>query len=220
MQKNAIIQAVLFDLDGTLLDTAQDLVNALNQLTDKPMSMTPELRAAAGRGCKAFIKAGLNIHEDDSRYPVLAEKLLNYYHDHLLDTTQLFSGMHDVLNHLDEAGIPWGIVTNKAEKYTHKILDGLNLSARAKCIISGDSVKNRKPHPEPLLQACSLVRKLPQHCLYVGDSETDILASKAAGASSLVALYGYIPLAEDPLLWNADGYIQHPKEILNFILPS
>lgn len=211
------IQAVLFDLDGTLLDSAQDLVAALNTLTKTPFAVSPELRAASGHGCKAIIKTGLNIDEEDLRYPALAEQFLNYYHDHLLDTTQLFPGMHDVLNHLDEIGIPWGIVTNKAEKYTLKIIEGLNLLSRTKCIISGDSLKNRKPHPEPLLHACHLMQQSPQSCIYVGDSQNDVLASKAAGIASLVALYGYIPLSENPELWKADGYIQQPGEILRFL---
>jgi 2-phosphoglycolate phosphatase len=213
----SIIQAVLFDLDGTLLDTAQDLIAALNALNHTQVTHTPVMRAAAGRGSRAFIKAGLNIDEDDERYPLIAEQWLMHYENHLLNSTQLFTGMERVLDYLDQQHIPWGIVTNKAEKFTLPILNGLQLSERTKCVISGDSLTNRKPHPEPLLHACTILQVQPQHCIYVGDSETDIIASKAAGLTSIAALYGYIAEEENPKRWNADGYIQHPEEILQWV---
>lgn len=223
MLKNNI-EAILFDLDGTLLDTAHDLVSALHLLMNKPNPFDTqnnkvhrELRAAAGRGCKGLIKAGLNIEDTDERYSKLAEELLQHYDNHLLDTTQLFPGMSEVLKHLEQNNIPWGIVTNKPDKYTKKILGGLQLTVTPQCVISGDSLKNRKPHPEPLLHACQLLQKAPQQCLYVGDTEVDVIASKAAGMPSLVALYGYTFSHEDPLSWKADGYIEHPKEILSWV---
>jgi 2-phosphoglycolate phosphatase len=211
---NTPIKAILFDLDGTLLDTAIDLVNALNSLRDAPLPFTAPLRAAAGRGCKGLIKTGLNIEDHDPRYPALSERLLTHYEKHLLDNTQLFAGMEEVLDYLDQTNIPWGIVTNKPDKYTQKILKQLQLTSRAKCIISGDTLANRKPHPEPLLHGCQTLQIKPQHCLYIGDSEIDIIASKGAGMPSLAATYGYIDETENPQLWNADGYIKQPKEIL------
>lgn len=217
MQNKLPIEAILFDLDGTLLDTAQDLVSALGLLGNNQLPFTPEMRAAAGHGCKGLIKTGMNIDHTDDRYPDLAEQLLSHYENHLLDTTQLFPGMKQVLNHLDKIDIPWGIVTNKPHKYTQLLLNGLHLLERAHCVISGDSLENRKPHPEPLLRACSILKKSPHHCLYVGDSEIDIIASKAAGTHSIVALYGYIAESENPLSWHADGYIQKPEDILTWL---
>jgi len=217
MRPHQSIQTVLFDLDGTLIDTAQDLVSALSSLVDKPIALTPEMRAAAGRGCRGLIKAGLNIEIHDERYPNLAKQLLDHYEKHLLDTTKLFPGMDIILKHLDENTIPWGIVTNKPHKYTQLILEGLALSNRTHCVISGDSLTNRKPHPEPILHACELLKKFPQHCLYIGDTEIDVIASKAAGTHSVVALYGYIHQHENPKSWNADGYIQQPSEILQYL---
>ena len=211
-------QAILFDLDGTLLDTAEDLGQALNDiLTGLALPILPltKIRPAAGRGCKGLLKLGLNVEEHDPRYPELCEQLLNFYEENLLNTTQLFSGMEEVLNYLEARDIPWGIVTNKPEKYTTKILKGLQLTERAHCVISGDSLPKRKPHPEPILHACKLLQIAPQHCLYVGDSEVDIIASKAAGMPVVAALYGYIPLEENPQLWNADGYVHRPVEIIN-----
>ncbi len=214
-------QAVLFDLDGTLLDTAQDLISALKSLLNTLnisdlQAPANELRAAAGRGCKGLIKTGLNIDDHDERYAKLAEQLLDHYENHLLESTQFFPGMESVLDYLDQKNIPWGIVTNKPNKYTQQILQGLQLTERARCIVSGDSLSYRKPHPEPLLHACRILHKSPQHCIYVGDSHIDVLASQAAGLPALVALYGYISETDNPKHWKADGYISQPKEILNW----
>lgn len=217
------INAVLFDLDGTLLDTASDLGQALNQLLTEyklPSLPVEKIRPVAGHGCRGLLKVGFNIDEHHSRYADLCEKLLMYYHQCLLNTTQLFPGMEDVLIYLEKNHIPWGIVTNKPERFTHTILTGLQLTQRAKCIISGDSLKNRKPHPEPILHACKLLHKNPNQCLYIGDSESDIIASKAAGTMSLTALYGYIPAGVNPHAWGADGYIKQPVEIMNWFFPE
>ncbi len=210
-------QAILFDLDGTLIDTAQDLISALNSLTATVVPLNLATRAAAGKGCKGLLKTGLNIEEQDSRYQQFSAEFFAYYQDHLLDNSQLFPGIALVLDYLDQKNIPWGIVTNKPARYTQPILDGLNLSARAKCIISGDSLQTRKPDPEPLLHACRILNQPAHQCLYVGDTETDVLASKAAGMPSLIALYGYIDEAENPHTWAAEGYIQQAEDILHWV---
>ncbi len=215
------IHAILFDLDGTLLDTAPDLGQALNKLLEEyqlPVISLEKFRPFAGHGSRGLLKLGFNIDEHDSRYVALSEKLLGYYQQLLLNTTRLFPGMDDVLIFLEKNNIPWGIVTNKPERFTHKILAGLQLTQRAKCIISGDSLKNRKPHPEPILHACKLLQKKPQHCLYIGDSESDVIASKAAGVNCLTALYGYIPAGENPKTWQADGYIQQPLDLMHWVV--
>jgi 2-phosphoglycolate phosphatase len=214
------IKAVLFDLDGTLLDTATDLGHALNSiLTKRNLKTLSEamIRPAAGRGCKGLLKAGMNMGEDHPDYKSLCTELLGHYHAHLADTTRLFSGMEAVLQHLEQNQIPWGIVTNKPERFTLKLIEKLQLTARSACIISGDTLKNSKPHPEPILHACQLLQQDPAECLYVGDSEIDIIASKAAGSPVLAALYGYIPAEEDPYLWNADAYIKQPSDIITLL---
>jgi phosphoglycolate phosphatase len=214
------INGVLFDLDGTLLDTAGDLGRALNQLLrehDLPIIPLETIRPEAGRGCLGLLKLGMNVDPDDSRYPALAKQLLVWYQKYLLDTTTLFPGMRETLDYLDKNAISWGIVTNKPARYTDPLVQHLQLDKRAACVISGDTLENRKPHPEPLLHACQLMQIKPENCLYVGDSAIDIEACKAAGTSSLAALYGYIPANENPLSWGADGWIHHASEIIPWL---
>jgi 2-phosphoglycolate phosphatase len=210
------IKTVLFDLDGTLLDTAADLGLALNAilLQRKLAPLDHEaIRASAGRGCKGLLKLGLDMEDTHPEYAQHCVELLANYEKYLLQNTQLFPGMENVLLRLDEKNIPWGIVTNKPQRFTTRILQHLNLARRAACVVSGDTLAYCKPHPEPILHACST------ESLYIGDSEVDIIASRAAGTRALVALYGYILENENPQLWQADGYIQHPAEILSWLSP-
>lgn len=217
MKSKPTFHAVLFDLDGTLLDTAPDLIAALSTLTEKPLPITKELRAASGKGFRGLLKTGLNVDDQHEDYSHYFEKFQAYYEKCLLEATSYFRGMQELLNQLDNLNIPWGIVTNKPEKFTRQIVTGLQLTTRAKCVISGDSLANRKPHPEPLLYACELLKISPSNCIYVGDSESDVIASKAAGTASIVALYGYISEKENPKSWNADGYVNDPLEILEWL---
>ena len=205
--------AILFDLDGTLLDTANDIARALNNLLEqygRPPLPLDIIRPIAGYGSNALLRLG----GLDER---LGEQLFAEYQKHLLDSTALFPGIQEVLIHLEKEQIPWGIVTNKPKKFTQQIIDKLQFAKNAKCIISGDSLKNAKPHPEPILHACRLLEKNPENCIYIGDAKTDMQASNAAGTTSLVALYGYIPPNENPKLWQAHGYIGHPREIVSWI---
>jgi len=214
------IKAVLFDLDGTLLDTANDLGLALNHLLqDHQLPVIPfeKIRFMAGAGCRGLLKLGMNIGPEDERYPTLCQQLLNLYQRYLVETTQFFPGILSTLDFLEKKSIPWGIVTNKPAKYTDPLIRHLQLDKRASCVVSGDTLPNCKPHPEPILYACNLLQQNPENCLYIGDSLIDILACKAAGSPSLGALYGYIPAEEDPLLWGADGYIHHASEIIHWI---
>jgi 2-phosphoglycolate phosphatase len=213
------INAVLFDLDGTLLDTANDLGLALNHLLQEqhlPTVPYEMIRPAAGSGCRGLLKLGMNMGPENPRYPLLCERLLALYQHYLLETTQFFPGIENTLAFLEKNSIPWGIVTNKPAIYTDQLMTHLQLDKRAVCVISGDTLAKRKPHPEPILHACRLLQQDPKHCLYVGDSLVDIQACKAAGSPSLAALYGYIPLEENPLSWEADGYIKHAQEIIEW----
>ncbi|TAK77499.1 MAG: HAD family hydrolase, partial [Gammaproteobacteria bacterium] len=211
---------VLFDLDGTLLDTAPDLVYALNQLRqehDLPLLPLSTLRPIISLGSKVMIKRILGIEENSPSFNALREKFLSLYQQHLADSTQFFPGIENVLSYLEERKIPWGIVTNKLTRHTSALLKALRLDHRPVCVICGDSLPTYKPDPAPILYACQLLQQDPQQCLYIGDSLTDVTASKAAGTTSLVALYGYIGEGENPLNWLADGYIQQPIELLQWL---
>jgi N-acetyl-D-muramate 6-phosphate phosphatase len=214
------ISAVLFDLDGTLLDTAGDLAQALNQLllarNIKPLPLTL-VRPVAGYGCLGLLKLGLNIGKDHPEYSALCEELLDHYFTYACDTTRFFPGMENVLAHLETNKLPWGIVTNKPQRFTTPLMKHLGLENRAACIISGDTLKKSKPDPDQILHACDLLAFDPATCIYIGDSRVDVEASRAAGIPVLAALYGYIPPGEDPQSWQADGYINHPEEILGWV---
>jgi phosphoglycolate phosphatase len=135
----------------------------------------------------------------------------------MTETTTLFPGMEKVLQHLDNNQISWGIVTNKPSRFTVDLLDVLDLTRRTNCIICGDTLAKRKPHPEPILEACKILNQNPENTIYVGDTLTDVTASKAAGTRSLVVLYGYIGPEENPYNWQADAYVKTADEIINWI---
>ncbi len=212
------IRAVLFDLDGTLLDTAPDLIYALNclrqhhGLTDLSLA---DMRPIANLGSKALVCRAFDIKDDDAKLSPLREEFLNFYEQHITRATQFFPHIENVLLALDQRHIPWGIVTNKLKRHTHVILERLQLSHRPACIVCGDTLSKSKPDPAPIRYACELLNQEPADCVYIGDAITDVMASKAAGTKALVALYGYIHANEDPFEWKADGYIKKPEEILD-----
>jgi 2-phosphoglycolate phosphatase len=215
-----LIRGVLFDLDGTLLDTVPDLAYALNQvrLAQSLSPLTPaDLRPIANLGSKAMVKLAFGIEDSDAKFKSMREDFLSAYENHLADSTQFFPQMEDVLTHLETNNIPWGIVTNKLSRHTKALLAALRIDHRPACTISGDSLPTFKPDPAPILHACQLLKQAPQHCIYVGDAVTDVMASKAAGTTSIVALYGYIHGDDDPYSWKADGYINQPLELLKWI---
>jgi phosphoglycolate phosphatase len=214
------IDSVLFDLDGTLLDTAPDMVHALNIIRQEygmPELELHHIRPYVGHGAKMLLKLGFGVDEASHDYSILLEKLLSAYDDCLTRSTILFPQMSAVLDHLEAKNIPWGIVTNKPARFTLNTLHALDLSRRSGCIICGDTLTNRKPHPEPILHACNILQRSPATTLYIGDAATDVIASKAAGTKSLVALYGYIGAEDDPYDWKADGYIKNPAEIIDWL---
>ncbi len=214
------VKTVLFDLDGTLLDTLPDMTKALNTLRRKRNmdEIRPEdIKSAVGYGSRAMLKIAFGIDQQHAQYHAYVEELFLAYEDCLAESTVLFPGMANVLAHLEEQNITWGIVTNKPARFTHPILDALNLSGRSACTVCGDTLAHSKPHPAPILHACEIVKATPDSTLYIGDAATDIIASKAAGVFSLAALYGYISASEDPRSWQADGYIQSPEEIIAWL---
>lgn len=212
---------VLFDLDGTFADTAPDLAYALNQtleLHGKPAMSLEEIRPGVSHGSVALIKIGFGIEPDDSRFESLRQELLQFYIDNICLHTTLFPGMEELIQQLDEQDIPWGIVTNKPEWLTYPLMQQLDLTKRAACIVSGDTTPHSKPHPEPILHACRLAGGHdPADCIYVGDAQRDIEAGNSAGSTTLVAMFGYVDANDNPEKWQADGQIDHPSEILNWV---
>lgn len=214
------IRTVLFDLDGTLADTAPDLGYALNTLLaehGKPALPYASIRPVASHGAAALIELGFGIDRADPHFAPLRERYLEIYRAHLTRETRPFPGMPGLLDALPARDINWGVVTNKPAFLTDPLLAQLGLADDAVCVVSGDTTANRKPHPEPMLHACRLAGSRPQECLYIGDAARDIEAGKAAGMKTLVALFGYIGANDHPETWGADGMIRHPSEILDWL---
>lgn len=214
------MRAVLFDLDGTLVDTAPDLAYALNQvlLSQGKNELTFEqIRPVASHGARGLIGLGFGIDTDHSDYPRLVERLLAIYQLNLTRKSRLFAGMEQQLHELDQLGLPWGIVTNKPTYLSVPLLKQLQLDQRCAVLVCGDTLSERKPHPAPLLLAAQQLQVKPQQCLYIGDAERDIEAGRNAGMATAVALYGYIGQQDKPLAWQAD-YPLHQVDDLQPLL--
>ncbi len=215
-----MIKAVLFDLDGTFADTALDLAASLNQVLEeegKTALSFEKIRPVVSHGGVALIKLGFNIDENEADFERLKTRFLDIYLNNISRLTRPFDGVTELLEQLKNKKIQWGIVTNKPAWLTEPLMSELGYSQSAATIISGDTTQYRKPHPEPLFLACRQIKCLPHECLYVGDAERDIIAGNAAGMITLAALFGYIEAHDDPKRWQADGLINHPKEILNYL---
>ncbi len=216
----ASASTVLFDLDGTLLDTAPDLAAALNatlQLNGREPLPYERIRPVVSHGGKALIELGFGLDPQHPDFKPLRKQLLDLYQANIAVETRLFPGMDEVLDSLEQRGIRWGIVTNKPGWLTDPLLDALQLSARAACVVSGDTLPERKPHPAPLLHACRLAGCSPAEALYVGDAERDIEAGRNAGMRTLVALFGYLMEHDQPARWGADALIEKPADILDYL---
>jgi phosphoglycolate phosphatase len=217
---NRKIQTVLFDLDGTLLDTAADLANALNavlRLNKQSALPFEQIRPVVSHGGQALIELGFKLCPDHPEFAPLKNQLLDYYQSHIADQTTLFPGMSEVLDTIEQRGMNWGVVTNKPAWLTEPLMDALDLTRRASTIVSGDTVDERKPHPAPLLYACKIVGSKPDACLYIGDAERDITAGHKAGMFTLVAMFGYLMAEDEPENWGATALIQQPSDILKWL---
>ena len=215
-----MIRTVLFDLDGTLADTAPDLAHALNtQLVEEGKQALPfeTIRPEVSHGATALIKLGFGVEPGDTGFDRLRERFLALYSADLCKHTKPFAGIKPLLKSLQRKNINWGIVTNKPAFLTGPLVANLNFVPAPACVVSGDTVANRKPHPEPMLHACTAAGSRPEQCLYVGDAERDIQAGRHAGMKTLVALFGYISKDETPQNWGADGMIRTPREILDWL---
>lgn len=212
----AMVQAVLFDLDGTFADTAPDLGGALNrQRVARGLAPLPlaDIRPHASAGARGLLHVGFGLSPGDADYEAMRVEFLALYEGALCRDSRLFAGIPELVSEIESRGLQWGIVTNKAARFTLPLLEALGVRAQAGCIVSGDSCPQPKPHPAPLLAASAALRIDPAACIYVGDDERDTQASLAAGMRSVVARYGY--LGGRPWeLWGAHAAIASPLDLL------
>lgn len=215
-----MIAAMLFDLDGTLVDTAPDLIDALNALLRErglPEKPEAEIRPAVSAGANAIIAQGLGLSIDDDAVAALRQPYLEHYRQNLSARSRLFDGMSDVLDALERKRICWGVVTNKPAFLTDPLMEELALAHRCCAIISADTTAHKKPHPEPLFEACRRCGTDPTACVYVGDDRRDILAGNAAGMTTVAAQWGYFLPDDAPASWPADARITQPTDLLDWI---
>lgn len=216
-------QGVFFDLDGTLADTAPDLVAATNKLliarnlAPKPYEF---LRPYASAGARGLLEGAFGISTDHPDFIALRDEFFTNYEKALLVESKLFDDMHHLLDAMDQAKLPWGIVTNKSQRFTNPLVELMGLSQRSISTVSGDTTPHSKPHPEPILYAARIANIDPTKSLYVGDDIRDVLAGKAAGMQTVAAAYGYCGCKEPPEAWGADFIIHTPLDLLQIIFPS
>jgi N-acetyl-D-muramate 6-phosphate phosphatase len=211
---------VLFDLDGTLLDTAPGLAWALNRVraaNGLPALAFDRIRPHVSHGSVALTRIGCDADEGSEAFERFRRALLRTYGDNVAHGTRPFEGTEALLHTLESRSIPWGVVTNKPAWLTGPLLQALGLAARAAVVISGDTASEQKPHPAPLLLAAERTATPPRECVYVGDAQRDITAGNAAGMYTLVALYGYIGADDSPSTWGADAMVRTPLEIGNWL---
>jgi phosphoglycolate phosphatase len=217
---SAHLQAVLFDLDGTLVDSAPDLAGAANDLRAE-YGLSPldyaVLRPLVGSGARGMVGAAFGKGPGDAGYEALRTRFLDIYGGRLLRLTTVFAEVWTVIDTLESAGLRWGIVTNKAEHLALQVAGGLGLHPRAGVLVGGDTTPHAKPHPAPLLEAARRLGVEPGRCLYVGDDHRDIMAGRAAGMVPLAAAWGYLGAGESVHAWGADGVMEMPAELLQWL---
>jgi len=214
------LSCVLFDLDGTLVDTAPDLIACLNRALTLHgfAAVTAEaIKPLISYGGAAMVNGSLEDSIHGNIRSDILKTMLDHYERNIAEHSVFFSGIEDILQAIEEQGLKWGVVTNKRKRFTDPLMAALNLSRRAACIISGDSTANPKPHPEPMLAACHQAGVKPQECVYIGDAMHDISAGKNAHMKTLAALYGYLKPDDTPETWGADALIETPEQISPWI---
>jgi len=213
-------KAVLFDLDGTLLDTAPDFITALNiqlKMHGRAPLTNSEVRTSVTNGSAGLILAGFGMTHEHPEFNAVKEQYLDLYFKHLADKTHLFKGLNQVLETCLDKQIPWGIVTNKPWKYTIAVLERLSLMTNCATVICPDHVVHPKPHPEAMFLAADKLALAPEDCIYIGDHRRDIDAGRAAGMATVAAGWGYIPSSEDISSWNA-SFVVHKSDQLYQLL--
>ena len=214
---------VFFDLDGTLADTAPDLVAATNQLLlarnlePKPYEF---LRPYASAGARGLLEGAFGIDTNHADFIALRDEFFANYEKALLVDSKLFDGIDHLLDQMDNAKLPWGIITNKSERFTNPLTELMGLRQRAVSTVSGDTTPYSKPHPEPILHAARAANIDPTQSIYVGDDIRDVIAGKAAGMKTVAAAYGYCGCKEPPEAWGADYIVDNPLDLLQIIFPG
>lgn len=215
------ITALLLDLDGTLLDTAPEMADALNRLRhEERLDPLPfeTIRPTVSHGSIRMVNLAFSDVAADE-FERLRLRFLDIYRGMLGTNTRLFAGFDRVFEHIERHGMAWGVVTNKPGWLTEPLLHALGLQPTDACIVSGDTVGERKPHPLPLLHAAKLIQRVPAQCLYVGDAERDIQAGNAAGMRTVIAEWGYLGTSDEPAKWAAEGMVKDPAELVNWLPP-
>ncbi len=214
------IKGVLFDLDGTLIDSAPDLGAAADKMrVDRGLAplLLAQYRPMAGAGARGMISIAFGLGPEDEHYVTLREEFFSNYESRMTELTYAFEGVDELVVELERLGLPWGVVTNKAKRFTLPLTRSMRLFDKAGTIVAGDTTPHSKPHPAPLLEAARQLGLAPERCLYVGDDERDIVAGRAAGMATVAAAYGYLGSAGRTHEWNADATINSPKELLQLL---
>lgn len=213
------LECVLFDLDGTLVDTAPDLIACLNQALRQhgyPIVDQAAVKPLISWGAMPMIRHALT-EVDSATHERLLETMLTRYQDNIFVHSHFFDGIEAVLSRIEALGLKWGVVTNKRRRFTEPLMSAMKLTERAACIVSGDTTGNSKPHPEPMLFACQQAGVTPERCVYIGDAEHDIAAGRSVNMKTLAAVYGYLKAGDQPHAWGADDLIEHPDQLLEWI---
>lgn len=213
-------RAVLFDLDGTLADTAPDLAAALNRLRrDHGLAelALDLVRPYASSGARGLLQVGFGLAPEDAHFERLRDAFLDHYEARVCVETRLFPGIPELLDAIEQRGMAWGIVTNKASRFTPRIVTALGLERRAACVVCGDTTPHIKPHPAPLLHAARRLALDPARCWYVGDDLRDVQAAHAAGMRAVAAAYGYVGTGGSPHTWKAQAVIAQPLDLMSLL---
>jgi N-acetyl-D-muramate 6-phosphate phosphatase len=213
----ANVRAVLFDLDGTLIDSAPDLGAAADKMrVDRGLPSLPleEYRHMAGAGARGMLGIAFGMAPDHPGYDAMREEFFVNYERCMTQRTYAFEGIPELIAQLRARGLAWGVVTNKSMRFTGPLTQGMDLFATAATVVGGDSTPHSKPHPEPLLEAARRLDLAPGHCIYVGDDERDVVAGRAAGMGTVAATYGYLGGNAAAAPWGADAHITSPLELL------
>lgn len=214
------VQAVLFDLDGTLVDSAPDLgwaVDLMRQRRGMPSLPMETYRPMAGAGARGMLGVAFGMQPDHPEYNLWREEFFVNYENCMTERTRPFDGVRDMLDGLVQRGLPWGVVTNKSERFALPLTANMPLFRSAGTVVGGDTTPHAKPHPEPLFEAARRMGLDPRTCVYVGDDERDIVAGRAAGMPTVAALYGYLGAKADVGAWGADAVIENPQDLLKIL---
>lgn len=217
---NPPIRVVLFDLDGTLVDSAPDLAGATNEMLlarELPLLPLEQLRPMAGAGARGMMGLAFQVTPQDPPFEALKAEFFDRYEARLLRETRAFEGVEALLAGLESQGLGWGIVTNKSERFALPLTAGLGLDRRAAAVIGGDTTPHAKPHPEPLFEAARRAGVAPEHCIYVGDDHRDITAGRAAGMQTVAVSWGYLGRGEPIEAWGADAIARRPQDLLALV---